>query len=190
MHRTAASLARYALEQLGIRHTFGIPGVHNTELYDEFGASESITPVLVGDGAAAMELSDRLFREGVLAMGIAFPTVPRGKARVRTIVTATHTRDELQFALDTFARIGRELGNARILNLPGEAFVEFQLAAKAERPDLFVAVAAYGDYGPWYICPAKAYEQGGYEAGPASNVSPRAERGLMSAIKRVLREKP
>jgi len=83
-----------------------------------------------------------------------------------------------------------KLGNARILNLPGEAFVEFQLAAKAERPDLFVAVAAYGDYGPWYICPAKAYEQGGYEAGPASNVSPRAERGLMSAIKRVMREKP
>ena len=47
---------------------------------------------------------------GVFAQGIAFPTVPRGKARVRTIVTATHTRDELQFALDAFARVGRELG--------------------------------------------------------------------------------
>src|SRR5690606_32577362 len=75
------------------------------------GASESpITPVIVGDGALAMRLSDRLFAEGVFAQGIAFPTVPRGKARVRTIVTATHTRDELQFALDCFAKVGAELG--------------------------------------------------------------------------------
>ncbi len=74
------------------------------------GASESpITPVIVGDEALAMKLSDRLFEEGVFAQGIAFPTVPRGKARVRTIVTATHTREQLQFALDCFARIGREL---------------------------------------------------------------------------------
>ncbi len=75
------------------------------------GLSESpITPVLVGDGALAMKLSDRLFEEGVFAQGLAFPTVPRGKARVRTIVTATHTREELQYALDVFARVGRELG--------------------------------------------------------------------------------
>ena len=75
------------------------------------GLSESpITPVIVGDGALAMKLSDRLFAQGVFAQGIAFPTVPRDKARVRTIVTATHTRDELQFALDVFAKVGRELG--------------------------------------------------------------------------------
>ena len=75
------------------------------------GLSESpITPVIVGDGALAMKLSDRLFEEGVFAQGIAFPTVARDKARVRTIVTATHTRDELQFALDVFARVGREIG--------------------------------------------------------------------------------
>jgi len=74
------------------------------------GLSESpITPVIVGDGALAMKLSDRLFQEGVFAQGIAFPTVARDKARVRTIVTATHTRDELQFALDVFAKVGREL---------------------------------------------------------------------------------
>jgi glycine C-acetyltransferase len=74
------------------------------------GLSESpITPVIVGDGALAMQLSDRLFQEGVFAQGIAFPTVARDKARVRTIVTATHTRDELQFALDVFAKVGREL---------------------------------------------------------------------------------
>src|SRR5213596_1092428 len=75
------------------------------------GLSESpITPVIAGEGARAMKLSDRLFEEGVFAQGIAFPTVARDKARVRTIVTATHTRDELQFALDVFAKVGRELG--------------------------------------------------------------------------------
>jgi glycine C-acetyltransferase len=75
------------------------------------GVSESpITPVIVGDAALAMKLSDALFEAGVFAQGIGFPTVPRGKARVRTIVTATHTRDELQFALDSFAKVGRSLG--------------------------------------------------------------------------------
>jgi glycine C-acetyltransferase len=74
------------------------------------GLSESpITPVIVGDGALAMTLSDRLFDEGVFAQGIAFPTVARDAARVRTIVTATHTREELQFALDAFGKVGREL---------------------------------------------------------------------------------
>jgi glycine C-acetyltransferase len=75
------------------------------------GLSESpITPVIAGDGARAMKLSDRLFEEGVFAQGIAFPTVARDKARVRTIVTATHTREDLQYALDAFAKVGRELG--------------------------------------------------------------------------------
>jgi glycine C-acetyltransferase len=75
------------------------------------GISESpITPVIVGDGALAMTLSDKLFDAGVFAQGIGFPTVPEGKARVRTIVTATHTEDELQFALDAFTRVGTELG--------------------------------------------------------------------------------
>jgi glycine C-acetyltransferase len=78
------------------------------------GASDSpITPVIVGDAALAMKLSDRLFDEGVFAQGIGFPTVARDKARVRTIVTATHTRDELQFALDQFRRVGEELGILR-----------------------------------------------------------------------------
>jgi glycine C-acetyltransferase len=75
------------------------------------GISESpITPVIVGDGARAMTLSDKLFQAGVFAQGIGFPTVPQGKARVRTIVTATHTEDELQFALDAFKNVGGELG--------------------------------------------------------------------------------
>ena len=75
------------------------------------GISESpITPVIVGDGALAMTLSDQLFEAGVFAQGIAFPTVAKGRARVRTIVTATHSRDELEFALEAFGRVGRKLG--------------------------------------------------------------------------------
>jgi glycine C-acetyltransferase len=78
------------------------------------GLSESpITPVIAGDSEKANKLSDRLFEEGVFAQAIAFPTVARDKARVRTIVTATHTREDLQFALDKFEKVGRELGLVR-----------------------------------------------------------------------------
>jgi glycine C-acetyltransferase len=78
------------------------------------GASETpITPVMVGDEALAMRFSDRLFDGGVFALGIAFPTVPRGKARVRTIVTAGHTPEDLSRALEVFAKVGRELGLIR-----------------------------------------------------------------------------
>ena len=83
------------------------------------------------------------------------------------------------------------LGRARILHMPGELFVEYQLAAKAHRPDLFVCMAAYGDYGPWYIGTAIAYEQGGYETSPtSSNVAPEAEAVLLPAIRKLLGTKP
>ena len=82
-----------------------------------------------------------------------------------------------------------KVGKARILHMPGELFVEYQLAAKTERPDLFVAMAAYGDYGPWYIGTAAAYDEGGYETQPrSSNVGPDAEPVLMNAIKKLLRD--
>jgi acetolactate synthase-1/2/3 large subunit len=64
MQKTAATLARHAFEQLGIRHTFGIPGVHNTELYDAFGASESITPVLVAHEGGGAFMADAISRTG------------------------------------------------------------------------------------------------------------------------------
>ena len=74
------------------------------------GHSETpITPVIVGDGALAMKLSTRLFEEGVFAQGIVFPTVPADKCRVRTIVTALHTREELTKALNVFEKVGKEL---------------------------------------------------------------------------------
>jgi glycine C-acetyltransferase len=75
------------------------------------GISETpITPVIVGEGAKAMQFSDRLFANGVFAQGIAFPTVARDKGRVRTIVTATHTRTDLEEALNVFEHVGREMG--------------------------------------------------------------------------------
>ncbi len=77
--------------------------------FDTGHSQTPITPVIVGKGALAMKLSDRLFDEGVFAQGIGFPTVPEDKSRVRTIVTAEHSRDELQACLDAFERVGREL---------------------------------------------------------------------------------
>jgi hypothetical protein len=83
-----------------------------------------------------------------------------------------------------------KLGRARILHLPGELFVEYQLAAKKKRPDLFVAVAAYGDYAPAYVGTAVAYEEGGYETQTdSSNVAPAVETVLLSAIDKLLTEK-
>jgi glycine C-acetyltransferase len=64
----------------------------------------------VGEAKLAHELSRALFEGGVLATGIGFPTVAKGKARVRTIVTATHTREELDRALDVFSKVGKRLG--------------------------------------------------------------------------------
>jgi glycine C-acetyltransferase len=81
--------------------------------YDTGMSETPITPVMIGEEALTMRLSDRLFDEGVFALGIAFPTVPRGRARVRTIVTAGHTRDDLSRALDAFGRVGREMGLLR-----------------------------------------------------------------------------
>ncbi|HET6380342.1 MAG TPA: glycine C-acetyltransferase [candidate division Zixibacteria bacterium] len=76
----------------------------------DIGQSETpITPVIVGAGALAMKLSDRLFEEGVFAQGIGYPTVPEDRSRVRTIVTAEHTRQELEACLAAFEKVGREL---------------------------------------------------------------------------------
>lgn len=76
----------------------------------DIGRSETpITPVMCGEAPIAMELSDQLLARGVFAQGIGFPTVPRGQARVRTIVTATHTTAQLDHALQAFADAGRLL---------------------------------------------------------------------------------
>jgi glycine C-acetyltransferase len=94
---------RFFKKELGLLG-FDIGGVNTP-------ASETpITPIIVGEGRLAMQLSRELFDEGVMATGIAFPTVPEGKARIRTIMTATHTHDQLTEALETLKHVGKRLG--------------------------------------------------------------------------------
>ena len=74
-------------------------------------ASETpITPIIVGEGKLAMDFSRELFKEGVFVTGIAFPTVPEGKARLRTIMSATHTQDQLSRALEVLKKVGKRMG--------------------------------------------------------------------------------
>lgn len=79
------------------------------------------------------------------------------------------------------------LGETRIIHAPRELFVEYQLAAQQMRPDLFICMAAYGDCGPGYIGTEIAYNQGGYETGPVSRVSPKVGSVIMSAVRKLLR---
>jgi glycine C-acetyltransferase len=97
------------IEQLWINTRYFKKGL--VEAGFDTGISETpITPVIVGEAARAHRLSDELFQEGVLATGIAFPTVARDKARVRTIVNATHTQAQLDRALEAFRRVGKRIG--------------------------------------------------------------------------------
>lgn len=92
---------------------------HNTRYFKakmraagfDIGASETpITPVLLGEAKAAQEFSRRLFDQGVFAMAIGFPTVPLGKARIRAMISATHSEPDLDFGIDQFKAVGRQLG--------------------------------------------------------------------------------
>ena len=69
-----------------------------------------ITPIMLGEAKLAQEFSRRLFEAGVFAMAIGYPTVPKGKARIRVMISAMHSREDLDFALEAFARVGRALG--------------------------------------------------------------------------------
>jgi hypothetical protein len=77
------------------------------------------------------------------------------------------------------------IGPVRTVHLPGEAMVEFQLFAQRVAPEHFVAVAAYGDCGPGYVCTARAFDEGGYEP-TDSLVAPRSESILKGAIRQLL----
>ncbi|MCL2497515.1 MAG: aminotransferase class I/II-fold pyridoxal phosphate-dependent enzyme, partial [Symbiobacteriaceae bacterium] len=75
------------------------------------GLSETpITPVMIGEADAARQFSAMLFEQGIFAMAIGFPTVPRGKARIRVMISASHERSDLEFALEKFALCGKEAG--------------------------------------------------------------------------------
>jgi glycine C-acetyltransferase len=94
---------RYWKKELGLLG-FDIGGVSTP-------ASETpITPIILGEGKLTMEFSRELFGDGVLGTGIAFPTVPEGKARIRTIMTATHTEQQMEQALGVLKRVGKRMG--------------------------------------------------------------------------------
>lgn len=78
--------------------------------FDTFGSTTPITPVIFGEAPAAFEASRRLFEEGIFAVGLGFPTVPKGLARIRNIVTAEHSRQDLEQALVAYEKVGKELG--------------------------------------------------------------------------------
>jgi len=134
---------------------------------------------------------------------VSLPISPRlDEAELLAKLKATPAKGYISFA-DQLAFVQRtkeghkiditclSIGTARMLHLPGELFVEYQLAAKAMRPDLNVMMAAYGNSGPGYIGTAAAYPEGGYETGPgSSNVAPEVEKVLNDAMLRLLGSKP
>ncbi len=136
---------------------------------------------------------------GWSSMPVSLPLAPHlDEADLIAKLKATAPKGTISFA-DQLAFVRRvkaghqiditclRLGGTRMLHLPGELFVEYQLAAKAMRPDLHVMMAAYGDYGPGYIGTAAAYPEGGYETSAnASSVAPEVEPVLMGAMKKLL----
>jgi glycine C-acetyltransferase len=77
--------------------------------FDTGVSSTPITPVMLGEAPLAQEFSKRLFKEGVFAMAIGFPTVPQGLARIRVMISAAHSKEDLDQALDIFNKVGKEL---------------------------------------------------------------------------------
>jgi glycine C-acetyltransferase len=77
----------------------------------DIGFSETpITPVMLGEAPLAQEFSRELFENGIFGTSIGYPTVPKGKARIRVMISAAHTRDDLDDGLDAFEKVGKNLG--------------------------------------------------------------------------------
>ncbi|MGB0739456.1 MAG: hypothetical protein ACPGXX_05235 [Planctomycetaceae bacterium] len=133
----------------------------------------------------SLPVSSRL-QQAELQAKIANETLPHRErlraARDLTFVTRMNSGHQIPLTC-------LSLGPADILHLPGELFVEYQLAAQQMQPDRFVTVAAYGDYGPGYIGTQIAYAQGGYETGIVSRVSPDVEVVLLQAVKQLLQDR-
>jgi hypothetical protein len=140
---------------------------------------------------------------GWKSLAVALPVAPHlDESRLRTtledktakVVARARAANDLAWlrrckAGDTIDVSCLKLGSARVLHMPGELFVEYQLAAQKMRPDLFVAMAAYGDYAPGYIGTEVAYPQGGYETSPgASLVAPGVERILTAVVQNLLQD--
>ena len=84
---------------------------HMQELGFDIGKSETpITPVMIGEAAKAAEFSHQLFERKVFAQSIGFPTVPRGKARIRVMVSASHSKKDLDYGIESFEAVGKAMG--------------------------------------------------------------------------------
>jgi hypothetical protein len=144
------------------------------------------TPVSIADLGWAVEpvalpLGQHVVPEE-LQQRLADPATPDKPEVAKTLVWARRCLAGEKIDLQCL-----RLGEARILHMPGELCVEYQLAAQQMRPELFVAMTAYGEYAPGYICTEIAYGQGGYEASlRASHVAPEVERVLTAAMKKLL----
>ena len=73
-------------------------------------APHPITPIMLGDEKKAVEMAAELFKEGIYVIGFAFPVVPKGKARIRVQVSAAHTQEDLQLAVEKFTAVGKKFG--------------------------------------------------------------------------------
>lgn len=134
----------------------------------------------------AMPVRDTLIEDALLAkLSDTMQQQPERIRAARDLTFLRRTRGGHQIPLSCL-----RLGTARVLHMPGELFVEYQLAAQQIRPDYFIAMAAYGDYGTGYIGTEIAYSQGGYETGIVSRVAPPVEKVLMDAIKKLLSNQP
>jgi hypothetical protein len=154
---------------------------------EAFGAAKKMpitsADVSWGVAAAALPLS-KLYSSKELEIRVADEKRPVAErlAAARNLVWAK--RCEAGAKIDIACL---NLGPAYVLHMPGELFVEYQLAAQKMRPNAPVLMAAYGDYGPGYIGTAMAYGQGGYETGPVSRVAPEVEEVLLKAIRELLK---
>jgi glycine C-acetyltransferase len=78
--------------------------------FDTGNSATPITPVMLGEADIARKFSAKLFEKGIFAMAIGFPTVPKGKARIRVMISASHQKSDLEFALEQFEAVGKEMG--------------------------------------------------------------------------------
>lgn len=193
----------------------GVPHIHFTGAAGNVAAgkyndgSPENRPVLAGRVEAAMEAAwEQTEKTPITAADIGWRTryvaLPIGRhldeVSLRAILDDPASPEKAKYSaasklawlLRTQAAMGVDVSSLRLgtiwlLHLPGESFVEYQLAAEAMRPDGHVCVAAYGDYGPGYIGTKIAYSQGGYETGEdASLVAPEVEDILLDAMRIVL----
>jgi hypothetical protein len=139
----------------------------------------SVEPVL-------MPVRDTLIEEALLAkLKDESQKKPDRIRAARDLTFLRRTRDGHRISLSCL-----QIGPARVLHMPGELFVEYQIAAQQMRPDEFIAMAAYGDYGTGYIGTEIAYGQGGYETGIVSRVAPQVEKVLMDGMRKLLEVRP